>query len=120
LILSVLRFRKIKITLDILFYLAFIINLRRLVIKKTNVYGSNVFSYINFFYTYFEDRGKGIHKFLDKVQNLETYVVIDDHTFTDFDEEIRAHLILTDYSKGLTDEDAEKAIRLLNTNTGGE
>ena len=64
--------------------------------------------------------GKGIHKFLDKVQYLETYIVIDDHTFTDFDEEIRAHLILTDYSKGLTDEDAEKAIRLLNTNAGGE
>ena len=35
--------------------------------------------------TYFEDRGKGIHKFLDKVQNLETYVVIDDHIFTDFE-----------------------------------
>ena len=70
--------------------------------------------------TYFEDRGKGIHKFLKKIQNLETYVVIDDHTFSDFDEEIRAHLVLTDYSKGLTDEDAEKAIRLLNMDAGGE
>ena len=63
---------------------------------------------------FFEDRGKGIHKFLEKVQNVESYVVIDDHTFTDFDDEIMAHLVLTDYKTGLTDEDAVKVISVLN------
>ena len=63
---------------------------------------------------FFEDRGKGIHKFLEKVQNAESYVVIDDHTFTDFDDEIMEHLVLTDYRDGLTDSDVEKAIEILN------
>ncbi len=63
---------------------------------------------------FFEDRGKGIHKFLEKVQNVETYVVIDDHTFTDFDDEIMSHIVLTDYKTGLTDEDATKVISILN------
>ncbi len=65
--------------------------------------------------TYFEDRGKGIHKFLERVQNVEAYVVIDDHTFTDFDDEIRKNLVLTDYRIGLSDSDVEKAINILNT-----
>ena len=63
---------------------------------------------------FFEDRGKGIHKLLEKVQNVESYVVIDDHTFTDFDGEIMEHLVLTDYRNGLTDSDVEKAIGILN------
>ncbi len=65
---------------------------------------------------FFEDRGKGIHKFLEKVQNVDSYVVIDDHTFTDFDEEIMEYLVLTDYRNGLTDSDVEKAISILNKN----
>ena len=64
--------------------------------------------------TFFEDRGKGIHKFLEKVHNVEAYAVIDDHTFTDFDDEIRKNLILTDYRVGLSDTDVEKAISILN------
>ena len=63
---------------------------------------------------FFEDRGKGIHKFLEKVQNVESYVVIDDHTFTDFDDEIMSHLVLTDYKIGLTDEDVAKVISILD------
>lgn len=63
---------------------------------------------------FFEDRGRGIHKFLEKVQNVESYVVIDDHTFTDFDDEIMLYLALTDYKTGLTDEDTAKAIFILN------
>ena len=63
---------------------------------------------------FFEDRGKGIHKFLGKILNVESYVVIDDHTFTDFDDEIMEHLVLTDYREGLTDSDVVKAIGILN------
>ena len=63
---------------------------------------------------FFEDRGNGIHKFLDKLQNVESFVVIDDHTFADFDDEIIEHLVLTDYKTGLTESDAEKAIKKLN------
>ena len=63
---------------------------------------------------FFEDRGKGIHKFLEKVQNVESYVVIDDHTFTDFDDEIMSHLVLTDYKTGITDEDVAKVISVFN------
>ena len=63
---------------------------------------------------FFEDRGKGIHKFMDKVKELEAYVVIDDHCFFDFDEDIKKHLVLTDYNVGLTEKDVEKAVKILN------
>ncbi|SEQ38946.1 hypothetical protein SAMN02910369_01674 [Lachnospiraceae bacterium NE2001] len=63
---------------------------------------------------YYEDRGKGIHKYLNDVRDVESYVVLDDNTFTDFDEEIKKHLVLIDYKQGLSDEDVESAIRLLN------
>lgn len=84
--------------------------------RKLRKYGMRISSktYDDHVYdSFFEDRGKGIHNFLEKVQNVEAYVVIDDHTFTDFDDEIKAHLVLTDYRTGLTDSDAEKAIDIL-------
>ena len=85
--------------------------------EKLKKYGINISAktYDDHVYDkFFEDRGKGIHKFLEKVQNVESYVVIDDHTFTDFDDEIMENLVLTDYRNGLTDQDVEKAIGLLN------
>ena len=87
--------------------------------RKFKKYGIKICAktYDNHVYDrFFEDRGKGIHKFLEKIQNVESYVVIDDHTFTDFDDEIMQCLILTNYRAGLTDIDVEKAIGLLNNN----
>ena len=63
---------------------------------------------------FFEDRGKGIKRFLSQQINVESYVVIDDHIFSDFDEEIKSRLIQTDSREGLTKEDAERAIEILS------
>ena len=63
---------------------------------------------------FFEDRGRGIHRFLETQMNVTGYVVLDDHVFADFDKEIKEHLVLTDYRVGLTDSDVEKSIDLLN------
>ena len=41
-------------------------------------------------------------------------MVIDDHVFGDFDEEIRKHLIKTNCFEGLSVEKAEQAIEILN------
>ena len=40
--------------------------------------------------------------------------MIDDHCFFDFDEDIKKHLVLTDYNVGLTEKDVEKAVTILN------
>lgn len=87
--------------------------------RKLKRFGLKISAKTYDYYVYdlfFEDRGKGIHKYLEKVNNVESYVVIDDHTFTDFDIEIMEHLVLTDCKEGLTDSDVEKSICLLNKN----
>ncbi len=63
---------------------------------------------------FFEDRGKGIKRFLSQQINVESYVVIDDHVFLDFDEDIKSRLVKTDASVGLTEEDVERAIEILS------
>ncbi len=72
-------------------------------------------TYDDHVYDYFlQDRGRGIHRYLDALENAEGYVVIDDHVFGDFDEEIRKHLIKTNCYEGLSVEKAEQAIEILN------
>lgn len=62
---------------------------------------------------YFTDRGYGIRQFLESKDDVEGYVILDDHIFLDFDNEQKNHLVLTDSLKGLTDEDVNKAIDIL-------
>ena len=63
---------------------------------------------------FLQDRGKGIRRYLDALENAEGYVVLDDHIFADFDEEIRKHLIKTNCFEGLSEEKAEQAIEIIN------
>ena len=63
---------------------------------------------------YFEDRGKGIKTLLSNQKNVESYVVIDDHVFSDFDEDILNRLVKTDANKGFMEEDAGRAIEILS------
>ena len=63
---------------------------------------------------YFEDRGKGIKAFLSNQSNVESYVVIDDHIFADFDEGIMHRLVKTDSSIGFSEADAERAKEVLS------
>ena len=62
---------------------------------------------------FFEDRGKGIKRFLAEQKKVDGYVVIDDHVFSDFDEEIKNRLIQTDSQVGLSEQDVKRAIEIL-------
>ena len=64
----------------------------------------------DFFYT---DRGVGIRHFLESHNDMEGYVIIDDHLFMDFDEEQKNHFVHTESNKGLTEDDVKKAIEIL-------
>ena len=58
-------------------------------------------------------RGLGIKEFL-KEHECEQFVILDDFTF-DFEKEgLTDHLVLTNETDGLTEEDVERAIRILN------
>ena len=60
-------------------------------------------------------RGEEIRKYLDDHPEVTDYVVLDDLPFSDFAEYgLLPHLILTDRNLGLTSEDVEAAIRILN------
>ena len=60
-------------------------------------------------------RGHGIKAWLRKVPEIESWVVLDDEVFPDYEEcGIGKHLIRTDSERGLTEKDAEKAIEILN------
>ena len=76
------------------------------IVGKT--YDDHVFDF------FLQDRGRGIHRYLDALENAEGYVVIDDHVFGDCDEEIQRHLIKTNSFEGLSVEKAEQAIGILN------
>ena len=56
-------------------------------------------------------RGHGIKKYLEDHDDIEQYVIIDDGLFSDYDQELRRHLVLT--HNGLTDSDVEVAINIL-------
>lgn len=59
-------------------------------------------------------RGEEILTYLRLHQGIDNYVILDDTFFEDFSiKEISEHLVLTEYKVGLTDDDVEKAIRIL-------
>ena len=62
---------------------------------------------------FFTDRGAGIRHYLESRDDVEAYVIIDDHVFADFDKEQKEHFIHTDSDKGLTDDDVLRAIEIL-------
>ena len=62
-------------------------------------------------------RGNGILAYL-KDHPAEAYVILDDENFRDYQSRpaIQDHLVLTDYMTGLSDDDVEKAIKILSNN----
>ena len=62
---------------------------------------------------FFTDRGAGIRHFWEAHNDVEGYVIIDDHLFSDFDAEQKAHFIHTDSKKGLTEDDVNRVIDVL-------
>ena len=62
-------------------------------------------------------RGNGILAYL-KDHPAEAYVILDDENFRDYHSRpaIQDHLVLTDYMTGLSDDDVEKAIKILSNN----
>jgi hypothetical protein len=61
----------------------------------------------------FHIRGMEIKEWLDKHgKNVSHYVIIDD--MDNFFPEQKSHFVLTDPEVGITDEDADKAIKILN------
>lgn len=57
-------------------------------------------------------RGCEIRQFLNEHPDIENYVILDD--IDNMLPEQQSHFVLTKYYYGLTDEDAEKAINILN------
>ena len=66
-----------------------------------------------------DDRGAGIRKFLENFTSLESWIVLDDEVFDDYESlGIMPHLVQTDFYKdngGIQDEHVEKAIKILNS-----
>lgn len=62
------------------------------------------------------NRGQGIRDWLERHKGVESWIVIDDEIFPDYESRnIMPHLIKTSYGKdGLNKELADKAIQLLN------
>lgn len=60
------------------------------------------------------DRGYGIRRWLKRFPEVERWIVLDDQIFFDYEEQgIIPHLIKTDFSCGLTEENVQKAIDFL-------
>lgn len=61
------------------------------------------------------DRGAGITRWLNEHPEVETWVVIDDDVFPDFQEHgILPHLVKTSFYLGLTQEHVDQCIKILN------
>ena len=58
------------------------------------------------------NRGKGIIRYLNG-HIVNNYIILDDSIFNDYNKELMAHLIQTKFEIGLSDEDVEKAIKIL-------
>ena len=58
-------------------------------------------------------RGAGINAFL-KENECEQFVILDDFTFDFKEQGLFPHLVLTSPERGLTDEDVDKAVNILN------
>lgn len=63
---------------------------------------------------FFSDRGKGIKRFLNMQDNVESFVILDDHMYSDYDEMLKKHLVQTKTNIGITQKDVELAIKILN------
>jgi hypothetical protein len=62
-----------------------------------------------------ERRGLEIERWLSGHPNVESWVVLDDVYFSDFQrDEFRQHVVITDYYHGLRQIDVDKAIGILN------
>ena len=59
------------------------------------------------------DRGKGILAYLSAHPEVKSYVILDDELFDYVECELIDHLVRTFYDCGLTEMDAERAIRIL-------
>lgn len=79
------------------------------ILDKTNDNGSN--------------RGYGITKWLEEKNNIESWIVLDDEIFDDYEEEkILPHLVKTDFyddNGGLQEKHIEMAISILNNTLKG-
>ena len=58
-------------------------------------------------------RGQGIKAFLNE-HHCESYVILDDEVFDYKEEALLDHAVITDSAEGLTNQDVEKAIGILN------
>ncbi len=59
------------------------------------------------------NRGKGILNYLSAHQDVENYVILDDEAYDFVECGLVDHWVKTSYECGLTEEDAERAIRIL-------
>lgn len=65
-------------------------------------------------------RGEGIKNYLTRHPEITNWIVLDDEIFSDFYEyDIMPHLLKTNPNWGLTDNDAEVAIKMLNGQVKG-
>ena len=61
------------------------------------------------------DRGAGISRWLNEHPDIESWAVVDDEVFPDFKEhDILPHLVKTNFYLGLTQENVEQCIKILN------
>lgn len=58
-------------------------------------------------------RGEGIRAYLER-NKVDKYVIIDDTEFMDFTDELEERFVNTDPALGLTLEDVQKAVKILN------
>lgn len=61
---------------------------------------------------YSTGRGYGIKKYLKNHNDIENYVILDDVLFSDYDKELKKHLVLT--NNGLNSENVDDAIKILS------
>ena len=62
-----------------------------------------------------ENRGLEIRRYLNDHSEIAEFVILDETPFRGFlNDKLFEHLVLTDYNKGLTDKDVERAIRILH------
>ena len=64
------------------------------------------------------DRGTGIIKFLENFKSVDSWIVLDDEIFDDYESlDVMPHLVQTEFynnNGGIQDEHVEKAIKILN------
>lgn len=64
------------------------------------------------------DRGKGIHEFVDyHKKNIDSWIVIDDSIFEDYDEEILHHLCQTNYHDGFDEDSIVRALKIIQNDS---